>query len=430
MVTFTAIATHGGLTPTYQWKVNGSIAGTNNAIYSYMPANGDIITCILTSSEACATTNPVTSNQLVMVINQTLPVSIAIAASPNPFCTGASVTFTGTPSNGGTSPFYQWKVNGANAGANASILTYNPAGNDSVQCLLTSNLVCFSGNPAMSNKIIARGVNPPVVTFTACFDTITTVSAKPFKLKGGIPLGGTYSGIGVNSATGIFTPATAGSGTKTITYSFTNIALCSASKTRNIMVQTTAAFTCGNNLTDIRDNKVYPTVLIGSQCWLEENLDFGFEISDLTPQTDNCVAEKYTDHSSFVTRHSSFYQWDELMNYSAISGAQGLCPPGWHIPDLAEWEVLLNQYFGVGMAGGWLKDRWLANGFGSHQQGLFYQNNTWSYSSGIYAGSMYWTSVNISAFRAAARGINDYNPSVSRYDGLKSDAFNVRCIKN
>jgi uncharacterized protein (TIGR02145 family) len=142
------------------------------------------------------------------------------------------------------------------------------------------------------------------------------------------------------------------------------------------------------------------------------------------------VAEKYTDHSSFVTRHSSFYQWDELMNYSTISGSQGLCPPGWHIPDLAEWDVLLNQYFGQGMAGGWLKDRWLANGFGSHQQGLFYQNNTWSYSSGIYAGSMYWTSVNISANRAAARGINDYNPSVSRYDGLKSDAFNVRCVKN
>ncbi|MEI7726355.1 MAG: hypothetical protein WCK09_14700 [Bacteroidota bacterium] len=282
-VTFTATSLHGGTTPIYQWKVNGIIAGTNNAIYSYMPANGDIITCILTSSEVCTSINPVTSNPVVMVVSQNLTVSIAIAASPNPFCTGASVTFTGTPFNGGTSPSYQWKVNGANTGANASILSYNPAGNDSVQCLLTSNLVCVSGNPATSNKIIARGINPPVVGFTACFDTITSVIAKPFKLKGGIPLGGTYSGIGVNSATGVFTPATSGPGTKAITYSYSNIALCSASKTRNIMVQPTAAFTCGNNLTDIRDNKVYPTVLIGSQCWLGENLDFGFEISDLTP---------------------------------------------------------------------------------------------------------------------------------------------------
>ena len=70
------------------------------------------------------------------------------------------------------------------------------------------------------------GTLAPIVTFTACFDTITTVNAKPIKLKGGIPLGGTYSGPGVNSLTGIFTPATAGAGTKTITYTYTNVNLC------------------------------------------------------------------------------------------------------------------------------------------------------------------------------------------------------------
>ena len=100
---------------------------------------------------------------------------------------------------------------------------------DSVRCIMTSNLsLCVTGNPASSNKIIMSGNLAPIVTFTSCFDTITTINAKPIKLKGGIPLGGTYSGPGVNSLTGIYTPSLAGVGTHTITYSYTNAALCTA----------------------------------------------------------------------------------------------------------------------------------------------------------------------------------------------------------
>ena len=90
---------------------------------------------------------------------------------------------------------------------------------------MTSNLNCVTGNPASSSEIIMSGTLAPIVTFTSCFDTITTVNAKPIKLKGGIPLGGTYSGPGVNSLTGVFTPAIAGVGTKTITYTYTNAVL-------------------------------------------------------------------------------------------------------------------------------------------------------------------------------------------------------------
>ena len=150
------------------------------------------------------------------------------------------------------------------------------------------------------------GTLAPIVSFASCFDTVTTVNAKPFKLKGGLPLGGTYSGPGVNSLTGTFTPSVAGTGLKTMNYTYTNVAACSADKSKTILVLANPAFICGNTLTDIRDGKSYPTVLIGTQCWMAANLDFGFTISDITPQTDNCIAEKYIRYSTFNVQCSIF----------------------------------------------------------------------------------------------------------------------------
>ncbi|MHB9143345.1 MAG: T9SS type A sorting domain-containing protein, partial [Paludibacter sp.] len=67
-VTFTATPTNGGFAPTYQWKVNGANVGTNSSTYSYVPTNGDVVSCSLTSSLGCATPNPAT-NSVTMVVN-------------------------------------------------------------------------------------------------------------------------------------------------------------------------------------------------------------------------------------------------------------------------------------------------------------------------------------------------------------------------
>jgi uncharacterized protein (TIGR02145 family) len=161
---------------------------------------------------------------------------------------------------------------------------------------------------------------------------------------------------------------------------------------------------------------------------MQTNLDFGATIDDLLPQTDNCIVEKYIHNSSFA--YSSFYQWDELMCYSQAQSAQGLCPPGWHIPSSSEWDQLLTFVGGAGIAGGFLKDLFLSNGFQSEQDGIFYMNKTWAFTTGEAAGSMYWTSTISGTTRAWARGINDFNLSVSQYNGEKSNAFSVRCLSD
>ena len=98
--------------------------GINSNTYSYVPTTGDVITCVLTSSiTPCATGNPATSNAITMTVNANQPVSVSIAASATTICAGTSVTFTATPVNGGTTPAYQWKRNGANVGANSPTYT-------------------------------------------------------------------------------------------------------------------------------------------------------------------------------------------------------------------------------------------------------------------------------------------------------------------
>jgi len=196
---------------------------------------------------------------------------------------------------------------------------------------------------ASSADIIMNGSLAPLVTFTSCFDTITTVNAQPIRLRGGIPIGGIYSGPGVNSTTGVFSPSIAGTGTKTIIYTYTNVLMCSASQSLHVIVDLQPAFTCGNNLMDVRDNKVYPTIQLGSKCWMASNLNYGTELISTQNQRDNCISEKfcYNDNPINCIKLGGLYQWDELMLYDNTPANQGFCPPGWHIPTENEWNNLL-----------------------------------------------------------------------------------------
>ena len=422
-VTFTALPANEGTTPVYQWKVNGTNTGTNSTIFSYTPVNGDIVTCTLNSSEVCTSNNPAISNSISMIVNDVLVVGCTISASTNPVCEGTTVTFNATPANGGTSPTYQWKVNGINKGINSPTFAFIPVNGDQVICLLTSGLSCTPNNPATSNSIIMTVNALPVVTFTRCFDSVTVTNAKPIKLKGGIPLGGTYSGTGVSA--GYYYPSIAGAGTHLITYTYTNMALCSASKTSPIHQFTSSPFSCGTNLTDIRDNKKYPTAKIGSQCWMAANLDFGLQISDLTHQRDNCIPETYIRNASPVT-HYAYYQWDEIMQYDDTPGSKGMCPPAWHVPTEAEWNALFANWTNNGFAGTPLKYNGFS-GFNALLAGVEHFNSQWDFND---FATFFWSSKSQGENKAWAFGMNEYNPSVSSYPSSRNNAFSVRCLKD
>ncbi|MDP1623217.1 MAG: FISUMP domain-containing protein [Bacteroidales bacterium] len=426
-VTFTANPTNGGSTPAYQWKVNGTPVEANLPTFTYIPLSGDGVTCTVNSSATCAINNPATSPVITMTVNPNLLVTISILSSSNPFCAGSAVNFTATPGNGGPSPSYQWIVNGTNAGTNSPVFAYNPSNNDSVRCVMTSNLNCVTSNPASSGKIIMIGLLVPNVSFTTCFDTVTILSAKPVKLKGGIPLGGTYSGAGVNSMTGIFTPSLAGIGLKTIQYTYTNVNSCGDGKSKTILVLANPAFTCGNTFTDIRDGKSYPTVQIGTQCWMAANLNYGSTVPSFQVQYDNCISEKYcyNDLTGNCNKYGGLYQWDEVMRYDNAAAGQGLCPPGWHVPAESEWTTLFGFYSGYALAGKPLQD--FTNVFNALRSGVTYWNSGGSF---IDLATIFWSSTSWGQFKILSYGMNSYNYSVSWYPASRANAFAVRCLRD
>src|SRR4029078_571025 len=90
-------------------------------------------------------------------------VSIAITSGVNPTCSGSSVTFTATPTNGGT-PSYQWQKGGVNVGTNSA--TYTDAGTaaGSITCVMTSSLSCKTSPTATSNAIALSVVQKPTAS--------------------------------------------------------------------------------------------------------------------------------------------------------------------------------------------------------------------------------------------------------------------------
>ena len=102
------------------------------------------------------------------------------------------------------------------------------------------------------------------------------------------------------------------------------------------------SFTTNITATDI-DGNVYNTIKIGSQVWMAENLNVRhYRNGDAIPnvsgeQWDDLVTGAYCiyDNSNDIR---SIYGL--LYNWYAVDDSRNICPEGWHIPTMNEWETL------------------------------------------------------------------------------------------
>ncbi|HMM12956.1 MAG TPA: cohesin domain-containing protein, partial [Bacteroidales bacterium] len=159
-VTFSAQLLNGGTNPTIQWYVNSSLQSSGTALsFSYVPNNNDVVEAVMTSTLSCVSNNPALSNGIIMEVSPMLIPQVSISTPSTTLCSGQQAIVTATPVNGGTSPVYQWLLNGNPAGTNSPTFTFVPANGNQLALTMSSSLACISGNPATSNTLTFT-VNP------------------------------------------------------------------------------------------------------------------------------------------------------------------------------------------------------------------------------------------------------------------------------
>lgn len=199
---------------------------------------------------------------------------------------------------------------------------------------------------------------------------------------------------------------------------------------------------CGEPIIDSRDGKSYNTVLIGTQCWMADNLNIGTMINSSINQIDNEIIEKYCydNDLSNCNIYGGLYQWDEMMQYVTSNSTQGICPDGWHLPSNADWDELVLFLGSANIAGGKMKEQgtthWNQPNTGANNvsgfTGLPGGYKSYSYStflSALYT-SFHWTSNEDSNNRAWGRFLH-YNSTIASDDtSRKLNGFSVRCLKD
>ena len=226
-------------------------------------------------------------------------------------------------------------------------------------------------------------------------------------------------------------------------------------------------FACGDSITDADNNK-YPTVKIGTQCWMAQNLR--------TTKKPNGTSLSNTDYykvievdgpmanSDDISNYGYLYKWNIMMNGSDLEGGQGLCPDGWHVPSKTEWETMTsfvkrqpsylcgNLFYSFVWSlistTGWERpiDITVANacdenfngngtnitGFNAFPAGFYDVLNDFTLYKGMYAE--FWSSSSTyddhNQLNNSPVLLLDSSPNMEIEDKNKDNAYSVRCVRD
>lgn len=210
-----------------------------------------------------------------------------------------------------------------------------------------------------------------------------------------------------------------------------------------------------NTVTDASGN-TYPTVTIGTQEWMAENLRTTKyrDGSNIPIVTDNAQwANNWNNGNPLQQPMMCWYNNDQatyttnkfgaLYNWYAINpttnGNKNVCPTGWHVPTDAEWTTLTTFLGGESVAGGKMKSTgtqyWSSLNTGATN------SSGWS---GLPGGArlddgpfvsignfgFWWSSTEYNTNFAWRRYLYYVNGDVYRSNTNKTYGFSVRCVRD
>jgi len=195
------------------------------------------------------------------------------------------------------------------------------------------------------------------------------------------------------------------------------------------------------------EGQTYYTVQIGSQCWLQQNLNVGVRIDGSEEQSDNDIIEKYcyNDSESNCSTYGGLYQWNEMMKYNS-GNSQGICPEGWKVPSDADW-CTLEQYvdptttdcFATGYRGtnGGLKLKAAGNNWnppGTNEYGFTALasgvRTTTGYFQDFGVYSIFWSRTLSEDYHYWTRWLYQFEDRIYRAGEWWPSGYSVRCIKD
>lgn len=203
--------------------------------------------------------------------------------------------------------------------------------------LIESDLADLGETEATCNgEIIAYGVQP--LEYGLCWSTSSNPTIGDLHLvlgSGQGPFSGTLTGLTANTTYYVRGYATTADST---IYS------------EGIVFKTQPA--CGDLIITDIDGNAYPTVQIGKQCWMKENLRAtryangdSIKLGGTTASTATAYFYYPNENEGLVGTYGLFYNAPAVLHgqapsSSCPSGVQGPCPNGWHVPSYPEWEIL------------------------------------------------------------------------------------------
>ena len=191
--------------------------------------------------------------------------------------------------------------------------------------------------------------------------------------------------------------------------------------------------TC-SGVSDIDGNN-YQTVLIGSKCWMAENLrttrySDGRSITNIYVYTNSY----YPDANANKQVFGLLYDWYDALDSNSVRTrspyVQGICPVDWHVPTESEFQELGTVDLNTLRS----SEYWLKNpgsnttGFKMYPAGMY--SSSANRFENLLGNAYFWSAAGVDATTAHCHMADCNCYMIFDLIRTKTDAYSIRCVKN
>jgi len=191
-----------------------------------------------------------------------------------------------------------------------------------------------------------------------------------------------------------------------------------------------------------------PTIVIGTQQWMRENLDVvTYRNGDIIPEVKD--GTEWGRLNELKKGAWCYYNNDpetgaiygKLYNWYAVNDPRGLAPQGWHIPTDDEWTILSDKLGGLLEAGNKMRtpgNTWMPHmgvpNEGTNESGFTglpggVRRETGNYFSTVGACGLWWSATVFDANFIWFRMLNQ-SPLIIRQSTDRNCGMSVRCLRD